>query len=205
LFSGFSALTVHMEPVSPGGPRRGTLFWPQPIVIATGFLRAPRAVSVFILYGLRGKAFPYCRSPGGSRQTPSSGDTPQRPNRARGSSEPTLAAEAAQGSRVLSGRAAHLLWPGGAATAGPQVRAHTAAPAVRRKGASLGGAASGAVLGAPPPAHFGASSAQLPPLRSVQPVPREAAPPFAPPVSPTGRVSARRFRCAETQAEGVRK
>jgi len=30
-----------------------------------------------------------------------------------------------------------LLWPEGAATAGPQARAHAAAPAVRRKGASF--------------------------------------------------------------------
>ena len=77
----------------------------------------------------------------------------------------------------------------------PSSRAEAALGAVK-----AAGAASGAVLGALPLAHIGASSAQLPPLRSVQPVPREAAPPFAPPVSPTGRVAAQ--RCAPTQTQG---
>lgn len=90
----------------------------------------------------------------------------------------------------------------------PKARAHAAAPAGRRKGAVVRGAAHAArPLGALPPAPFGSSSAQLPPPGSrpgsVQPVPREAAPPVAPPVSPTGRVSARRSRCAETQAQGA--
>ncbi|MBA3677562.1 MAG: hypothetical protein H0W74_09195 [Sphingosinicella sp.] len=91
-----------------------------------------------------------------------------------------------------------LLCPEGATAAGPQARAHAAAPAVRRKGASLVGPADAArLLGALPPAPFGAASAQLPSLRSVQPVPREAAHSGCTPGLADGQGFSAALRCAK--------
>jgi hypothetical protein len=55
--------------------------------------------------------------------------------------------------------------------------------------------------GAAPPAHFVTPSAQLPSLRSVQPVPREAVTPFAPPAARREAEEQRGLFLAEQRAK----
>jgi len=86
-----------------------------------------------------------------------------------------------------------LLCPEGAAAAGPQARAHAGAPAGRRKGAFIGGAADAArLLGALPQRPSERLPPSFPRFAQCSRFPAKPPTPVAPPVSPTGRVSARR-------------